>query len=136
LVTVPNGYGWFELESFVWKKLGIGALLTYSGVAYAIRRIKGVIVSGRPYSSVAPTLSSAPHVQRFSLSGIRQRIEAAGFEVEDATGSVLFCGPFSDMLLTGAENVMRFNRRLGTRFPNVAAGFYLAARTVERPRAA
>ena len=24
LVTVPNGYGWFEMEQFLWWKLGIG----------------------------------------------------------------------------------------------------------------
>jgi SAM-dependent methyltransferase len=136
LVTVPNGYGWFEMESFLWKKLGVGAVLTYSGVAYLARRIKGLVVRGRPYTRVAPTLSSTPHVQRFTLRGICRRIERAGFGVYDATGSVLACGPFSDMMLTGAESVMQLNRRLGSRFPTVAAGFYVAARKLERPGAA
>lgn len=136
LVTVPNGHGWFEVESFLWKRLGIGALLTYSGVAYLLRRIKGLVVAGRPYTRIAPTLSSTPHVQRFTYLSICRRIERTGFDVYEATGSVLACGPFSDMLLTGAESVMQWNRRLGARFPTIAAGFYLAARKLEQSGAA
>jgi SAM-dependent methyltransferase len=135
LVTVPNGYGWFEVESFVWKRLGIGVALKYLGIAYLLRRLKGLVVKGRPYSVIPATLSGSPHVQRFTLRSICARIERAGFDVYDTAGSVLFCGPFSDMMFTGAESVMQVNRFLGRRFPRIASGFYIAARKLDRDRA-
>ena len=43
LVTVPNGYGWFELESFVWFKCKIGWLLQFLKIARIIDIIKHLI---------------------------------------------------------------------------------------------
>jgi SAM-dependent methyltransferase len=128
LVTVPNGYGWFELESFLWNKLGVGRVLTRSGIAFAIRRLKGLVVRGAPYSVFPSSLFGGPHVQRFTLRSICDRITRSGFVVQERTGSALFSGPFSDMLFTGAESVMRLDRFLGRRLPPIASGFYVAAR--------
>lgn len=127
LVTVPNGYGWFELESFIWHRTGVGFLLTYSGIAPLIRRVRIPFAGGPTFGTVPSSLSSAPHVQRFTLSEIKRRVGNAGFDVTDATGSVLACGPFTDMLFTGFSRVMALNTRLGARLPRFAAGFYVAA---------
>jgi SAM-dependent methyltransferase len=134
LVTVPNGYGWFEAESFVWHKAGLGFLLTYSGVAPLIRRLRIPFASGPTFGSIPSSLSSGPHVQRFSLAGIEKTLVAAGFDVTDSTGSVLACGPITDMLLTGFASVMALNCRLGSLFPKIAAGFYLAAIAQRDPK--
>jgi len=109
LVTVPNGYGWFELESFLWHKTGLGFLLTYSGIAPAIRRLRIPFAAEPTFGTVPSSLSAAPHVQRFTLNKIKALLAEAEFEVTDATGSVLACGPFSDMLFTGFSRVMALN---------------------------
>jgi hypothetical protein len=51
-----------------------------------------------------------------------------GFEVINITGSVLFAGPFSNMLFTGVTSIMRLNCALGRLFPRIASGFYIACR--------
>ena len=127
IVTVPNGRGWFELEAFLWWRTGVGKLLTASGLAFAIRRLRAIFVAGPTRNIVPSTLSSTPHVQRFNLRSIQDRLRGAGFEVVDASGSVLFAGPFSDLLFTGSHAAQVLNRRLGVRFPRAAAGFYVAA---------
>jgi hypothetical protein len=62
------------------------------------------------------------------MRSIRGLLERHGFDVIEARGSVLVCGPFSNLAFTGLPSVMALNRRLGTRFPRLAAGFYLAAK--------
>jgi hypothetical protein len=128
LVTVPNGYGWFELESFAWFRTPVGWLLTRSGLAFLVRRLRGLFTGGATHSAFASSLDTSPHVQRFTFVSIQLRLQDAGLEVTDATGSVMFCGPFSDMLFTGVQHVMRLNQWLGRRYPRAAAGFYVAAR--------
>jgi SAM-dependent methyltransferase len=129
LVTVPNGYGWYELEAAIWQRTGIGKLIRRSGVGFVIRRLKALFVRGATWSEVPNTLSGCPHVQRFTMSAIRSRIENSGFQVVDARGSVLFCGPFSELIFGGSRLVQRLNSFLGRRFPRISAGFYLAACT-------
>ena len=57
----------------------------------------------------------------------RAILARAGFKVVEARGAILFCGPFSDVALSGLPRVMALNKRLGRRFPRVASDFYLAA---------
>ena len=129
LVTVPNGYGWFELESFLWFRCGLDRL-------YRRRRV-GMLVSGlrklrfgdyqdSPYPS---TIAHSPHQQRFTLSGIRRLLERHGFLVREARGSVLVAGPLSNLFVTGWEGAMGLNARLGERLSPVASGFYVVAET-------
>src|SRR5713101_7776890 len=40
LVTVPNGYGWFEIEDFFWRRLRIGDLLFRSGFCHLVESTK------------------------------------------------------------------------------------------------
>ena len=131
LVTVPNGWGWFELEALVWNRLGVGNFLqrraargAACGVfAQAKRRVTGDYVA----DALASTLAQSPHVRRFTLRSIQRTVAAHGFEIIEARGSVLVCGPLSDLSLTGVGRVMEYNRWLGERLPWVAAGFYVAA---------
>jgi SAM-dependent methyltransferase len=127
LVTIPNGYGWFELESALWFKLGLGRLIEALRLSTAIWLVKRAFI-GRYRDAAHPsTLASSPHMQRFTLRTICKRLEAAGFDVVEARGSVLFCGPFSHMLFTGVRRVMSLNIELGRRWPARAAGFQLVA---------
>jgi 2-polyprenyl-3-methyl-5-hydroxy-6-metoxy-1,4-benzoquinol methylase len=136
LVTVPNGWGWFELESFLWFRLGLGPLLERLRVADAIRALKkqlvGPAIEGH-YHMTPSTLSASPHVRRFTLRSIRRELERAGFRVVEARGSVLFAGPFSNLLFTGLRPAMALNLRLGRLLGPLAANYFLACRTAEPP---
>jgi SAM-dependent methyltransferase len=130
LVTVPNGYGWFELEQLLWWKLGLGTLLFRSGFCHLVEKAKTrwlgpeAIVAGPP-----STLSGSPHVQRFTLRSIRRRLEGAGFAVLEARGSVAVSGPFSNLFLAGVTPLLEANGRWGDRLHGLASGFFLACRT-------
>ncbi len=128
LVTVPNGYGWFEFESALFYRLRIGELLRRLGLlrlAGALRhRLTGGYVDA-PYPS---SLDGSPHIQRFTRRSIRRRLEGAGFAVNDVGGTAIFAGPFSQTLFTGVGPFMRANNALASRFPSAASGFLVSAR--------
>lgn len=128
LITVPNGYGWFEMESFVWFKTGIGRLLERSKIVSFVRHLKGVLF-GKEIDTLYPsTLSNSSHLQRFTYHSIIRLLEDNGFEVAGSEGSVLLAGPFSNLFFTGIRPVMKINSLLGNWFPRWASGFYISCR--------
>lgn len=132
LVTVPNGYGWFELESALWYRAGLGRLLTRLNVVKLVGIAHHRLTGGYVDAAHPSSLEGSPHVQRFTPRSIRARLEAAGFGVESVTGTAIFAGPFSAMLFTGLPRFMRANNALATRFPRLASGFLVSARAPGR----
>jgi SAM-dependent methyltransferase len=129
LVTVPNGYGWFEVEHFLWWRVGLGSLLFRSGFCHLVEKTKSRWLGPDAVAAAPPsTLSSSPHVQRFTLRGITRRLRAAGFVVIERRGSVALSGPFSNLLFAGVEPVLAANLRWGDRLGPLASGFFLACR--------
>ena len=122
LVTVPNGYGWFELEALLWNRFGLNRLFFWNGYYEVIKKR----IFGQDCLDHTPiTLADSPHVQRFTMSSIQRLLRESGFEVRSTTGSVLFAGPPSHCLFSGIPPVMQLNRWLGTCFKHIASGFYL-----------
>ena len=77
LVTVPNGYGWFELENFFWNKLRAGQFLEWVGFVELVYQIKKIFLAKKidhpPHPS---TLSESPHIQHFTASTIQKILKA------------------------------------------------------------
>jgi SAM-dependent methyltransferase len=128
LVTTPNGYGWFELEATLWQRTPLGWVFRLGPVRGLLHRMRRRLAGAYLDAAHPSTVADSPHLRRFTLRALRRTLASAGFVVESATGSVMFCGPFSHALLTGVQPFMRWNARLGDRFPALAAGFYVAAR--------
>jgi len=129
LVTVPNGYGWFEMEQFLWWKLGIGTLLFRSGFCHLVEKTKTRRLGADAIDPGPPsTLSSSPHVQRFTLGSITRKLEEAGFAVTQARGSVAVSGPFSNLLFAGLEPLLAANGRWGDRIGGLASGYFVSCR--------
>lgn len=129
LVTVPNGYGWFELENFIWKKLRMGKFLEWVGFVELIYQIKKLFLTNKfdhpPHPS---TLSDSPHIQHFTVSTIRNTLKTSGFMILEVTGSVLFAGPFTNLLFHGVDVFLKLNCFLGNLFPSLASGFFIACK--------
>ena len=128
LVTVPNGYGWFEFESFMWFKIGIGKIMERLQIVRVVNALKFLLFGGDIEPSYPSTLSGSSHVQRFTHSSIQTLLDSEGFIVINITGAVFFAGPFSNMLFTGVKPIMKLNCALGRWFPRIASGFYIACR--------
>jgi len=124
IVTVPNGYGWFELESFIWNKLKIGWVLNSLYITKLIYALKERIL-GMKFNKLTSTVAHSPHVRRFTLKSIRALVEKHGYEIESQRGNVIFSGSFSGLLFGGIKPVQNFNMALGKRFPSISSGFYL-----------
>jgi hypothetical protein len=128
VVTVPNGYGLFELENFLWYRTGLHQLYTSlrdRALGRGLRRLKGKVATDWSEPEHPMTLADSPHRQRFTWRSIQKVLARAGFETVHARGGVQVCGPFTDMLFSGHARVMALNARLGRVFPRSAAGFYL-----------
>lgn len=128
LVTVPNGYGWFELEAALWFRTGVDRFYHRRRVNRIVTGVHHVLTRGYVDAVFPSTVADSPHRQRFTHRSIRRLLTDAGFGIEDIRGSVLIAGPFSHLLFTGIVPAMRIDAALGRRLPRVAAGFYIAAR--------
>lgn len=128
LITTPNGFGWFEFEQTIWTRLRIGSLIKRLRLGRRLIPVRNRISGGGNFTSEPNTLSSSPHVQRFTLRRLFALLTNEGFVSIEARGSGFFAGPFTASLFTGFQPFIRFNEWLGRRFPSLSSGFYLAAR--------
>jgi len=129
LVTVPNGFGWFEMDAFIWNKLSLQTIFEKTGLTEVIYQFKKFFLKERINHPPHPsTLSNSPHRQRFSLKGIIKLLKQNHFEVEDTTGSVLLSGPLMNVFFHGVSPFIRANCALGTAFPHGASSFFIACK--------
>lgn len=128
LVTVPNGFGLFELDSLLYFKMGLGRLAERMRITRALERLK-TWIQGQEYLDCPylSTLDASPHLQRFTYSSIQALLEANGFEILEFKGSTLASGPFCHLLFSGYKRIMDLNSRMGARLSAVAADFFVAA---------
>ena len=122
LITVPNGYGWFELESALWFKAGVGT--DHSTAALGRLHLACQATPNRKVQRFRVSLDACALSarERFTLRGLERRRERAGFTVVEARGSALFCGPFSNLLFTGFRRLMALNVALARDRPALASG--------------
>lgn len=126
LVTVPNGYGWFELEDFIWKKLKVGSVLQFFKINSVINKVKQIFTGKYIDCEYPSSIADSPHVQKFTLNSISKKVGDENFSILDFRGSTMFAGPFSNMFFTGFKSLMDLNIYLGAKFPNISSGFYIA----------
>ena len=129
LVTTPNGYSLFELENLLWYRTGVDRLYRRLRSGRIAGRLRGLKASHSDWTAEEEpmTLADSPHKQRFTWRSIHDQIARAGFEVTEARGAILFCGPFTDLAFSGLPRVMAANKKLGRRLPRAASDFYIAA---------
>ena len=130
LVTVPNGYGEFELENLLWDRTGLDSVylrVRHGRVAGSLRRMKESVAEEWTQPEDPMTLADSPHLQRFTWRSIRRTLADEGFRILEQRGAIAVCGPFSDILFSGMPRVMSLNSRLGRRLGPIASDFYIAA---------
>jgi len=133
IVTVPNGYGWFELESYLYFKKNIGKFLEKLKITYRIDHLKNLLLRKTDWVNTVPsTLCHSPHVQKFTHRSIQKLLKDHNFNISSITGSVLFAGPFSDLFFAGFNPILKLNNFLGSFLPILASGFYVDCRMQEK----
>ena len=125
LITIPHGYGWFEFESLIYYRLRLWKFISLIRIPHIIFLVKKHIIKNQFINQKISTLSSSPHVRRFTLRNASKFLKDNGITVNSKEGSTLFAGPMSDLIITGFKPLMKVNNFLGSKLINIASGFYL-----------
>lgn len=131
IVSIPNGFGPFEIESWLHRLPVAGRIFDrcFAAVAFALNRWifrgKWTELQKREPEDL-PYNSESPHVQWFTRSRFRQLIENAGFKIEGMSNLSIFSGPFSNYLVGPFETVCELNARLADKLPgSVASAWWM-----------
>jgi 2-polyprenyl-3-methyl-5-hydroxy-6-metoxy-1,4-benzoquinol methylase len=114
--TIPNGYGPFEWESFIWNTFGFNT--AYEKIKHKIKSD-----SSKTDESLMTLNSSNGHVGFYSWSNIKQMLDSTGFEFQESRNNQWFCGPFSDKIFSAlrfikcAGLLARFSQKAGDALP-------------------
>jgi SAM-dependent methyltransferase len=128
VLTLPNGYGPFELMALT------ECALNLSGLQAVVRRLKYALL-GRSVplaSAERDTLAVSPHVNFFSFGEISQLCETAGFAVERSANRCILCGYILDDLIRG-RTLLELNTRLADRLPTWCVSDWMIEMRVAGP---
>ncbi len=121
IITVPNGYGEFELDRRAYRALKADKLVSWL-VAAGRKKEDPEIVAGSDDES--------PHVQRFTMARLQSMFAANRLQLIEARGTSLASGPFVLHLLGRFEGFVRLNAAITDYLPiTLAAGWMFCLRT-------
>lgn len=138
LITVPNGYGLFELDSFLWHQLN--RIRGFSRVALAAEiRLKQFFLrligsqldlAVREYENSperrATLNERQPHCQFFTWTRLCNLVSQSGFSLIASANSSFWAGPLANYVLREFNTLIRINTRVADFLPRCAAsGWYL-----------
>jgi SAM-dependent methyltransferase len=120
IVTVPNGYGEFELDRRLYAALKLESVVGW------LRSVFGKDDSGR---RAAGSDDRSPHIQRFTLSRLREMFDRHGLELVQSRGTSLISGPLIAHLFAKFKIFIRLNAAMADHVPLVfASGWMFALR--------
>lgn len=108
ILTLPNGYGPFEIMAFV------ETLLDAAGIRSLLARMIGRKATCS--SEAKDTLAASPHINFFSFAQIKAVIEAVGFRILEFRPRTFLCGWGFDYMLRGRK-LMEWNSRVSESLP-------------------
>jgi len=115
ILTIPNGYGWFELERFVYEKLGLKFLFKFLN---RMIRVSALINSKK--SSPMTTLNKKDkHLQRFTYKRLKLLFKKIDLNIIKESRAGVFGGPISETLFWWFRPWLKFNVWLGNIFPTL-----------------
>lgn len=118
ILTLPNGYGSYELAAKV------ESLLRWSGIYGAARWLLRSLRCLPAAQGQADTLAVSPHINFFTFRRIQGVISESGLSVEAYRPRSVFCGFGFDMLIRG-ELLTRWNLSLADKLPPFAAADWM-----------
>lgn len=129
VVTLPNGYGPFELAA------AFEALLELAGLLPLLRAAKRRL--GRPRTAQSPvTLAASPHINFLSWRAVRRLFREAGLRVERFRARTLLCGFVLDRMMRG-ERLIGWNAQVADVLPaHLVSDWMFVLRPEGKPYAA
>jgi len=125
IITVPNGYGEFELDLRLYRALRMDKLVAW---------LSSLSRSGRDRVYVASSDDETPHVQRFTVSHLRKLFDRNNLQLVEARGTSMMSGPIVLHLLGRFESFVRLNAAVADYLPwSLAAGWMFALKLATAP---
>ncbi|MGO9127635.1 MAG: methyltransferase domain-containing protein [Terriglobales bacterium] len=129
MVTVPNGYGEFEIDGWIFRTWGLHRLV--DGLKSVVRNGRGARID---HPEIAATENHAcGHVQFFTYRRLRKMFDECELQVfREGRGSFL-CGPMVCHSLARSRKFIEWNSRITERLPmRLASAWYFALRRTAR----
>ena len=116
IVTTPNGYGEFELDSWLFGVL-------------RMQRLVDRLVSHKSDVLGSTDNEESGHIQFFTRSRLYRIFRECGLTVWRESAASLFAGPFAGHLLARSSRFIQWNSQVTDRLPMAfASGWYFALR--------
>ena len=113
ILTVPNGYGPFEIAVLFETALRISGLFKFAVALARLIRNKRPLFPTTENAS-AETLAASPHINFFSFGVLSSLFSASGFRVTSFQSRTLLCGPLFDQAIHGL-GLQDWNARVAAR---------------------
>jgi SAM-dependent methyltransferase len=127
IITVPNGYGEFELDLRLYQALRMDKL---------VARLYDSLRTGRTPAYIAGSDDESPHIQRFTVSDVRKLFERNNLQLLEARGTSLVSGPIVLHLLGRFQSFVRLNAAVADYLPwPLASGWMFALKRATAPNA-
>jgi hypothetical protein len=126
VLTVPNGYGPYELASLV------ETLMHLTGIYALLRTLKRMLVGQSAVPATLDTMAISPHINFFSYTLIRSLIEASGFQITQFRSRTFLCGFGFDHLIR-SQQLIAWNARVSDRMPAQCASAWMFVLTPKEP---
>jgi len=110
VLTLPNGYGPYELASLV------ETLMHLTGVYWILRALKRVLIHKPAVLATVDTLAISPHINFFTNSSVRSLIAASGFWITKFRPRTFLCGFGFDHLIK-SKRLVAWNAEVSDRMP-------------------
>jgi len=129
LVTVPNGYGEFEIDSWFFRHLGLASLLELLKASSRLRGISKRLRRRGQEELLSTENQECGHVQFFTLSRLRALFASLSLTMLREGAGTLLCGPMIYHTLAYSNRFLRWNARIADRLPlMLASGWYFVLR--------
>jgi len=139
IVTVPNGYGWFEMEQFCWDLLHMDRFYSFGNRLFGFIKAKLGCIFGTSNMAPGPmipiipaSLSQTPHIQRFTIGRLQRLFSDCGLDIVDIRSSSLFAGKFTHLLFGHFKWFVSWNKWMADLIPaSLASGWYFVLRNTD-----
>ena len=112
LVSIPNGYGPFEIESYL-NRIGVVPLLLF--VPRLLKQMLGK--KKRVNAAEIPYNSESGHVQFFTMRRFKTMLHEVGLEITAMSKGGFLCGPLSDVFLSRLPLLVKWNVAIAGHLP-------------------
>jgi 2-polyprenyl-3-methyl-5-hydroxy-6-metoxy-1,4-benzoquinol methylase len=133
IVTVPNGFGEFEIDSWFFRSLRLQSLVD----ALTRARHRRELTAGEPASEKQKVMGAtnneeSGHVQFFTRRRLRRLFKECNLRVVREGAASLFAGPLAGHTLARSARFVEWNARVTDNLPYaLASGWYFALRREE-----